>query len=336
MLIGLTYDLRDEYLAMGFSDEETAEFDRRDTIDALETAIQSAGHTTDRIGNIWSLTERLARGDRWDLVFNIAEGLYGLARESQVPALLDAYRIPYVFSDPIVLGVALHKAMAKRLIRDLGVDTPAFHVVETLSDVNDVKLTYPLFAKPVAEGTSKGVSGKSKIMTENELKAVCADLLHEFRQPVLIEEFLPGREFTVGIVGTGETARALGVMEVILLDKAEKDVYSYENKESWRDRVTYRLAQDDVARRTAETALRAWNGLGCRDGGRVDMRVDRYGNPSFIEVNPLAGLNPEISDLPILCGLNGISYQSLIASILESAIARARLTPSTPPMKRIP
>ncbi len=336
MKIGLTYDLRDEYLAMGFSDEETAEFDRRDTIDALDAAIRAAGHSTDRIGNIWSLTERLARGDRWDLVFNIAEGLYGLARESQVPALLDAYRIPYVFSDPIVLGVALHKAMAKRLIRDLGVATPAFHVVESLSDLDGVNLAFPLFAKPVAEGTSKGVSGKSKITSADELRSVCHDLLHEFRQPVLVEEFLPGREFTVGIVGTGDAAHALGVMEVILLEKAEKDVYSYENKEGWRDRVTYRLADDDVARRTAETALRAWIGLGCRDGGRVDMRVDRHGTPSFIEVNPLAGLNPEISDLPILCGLRGITYQSLIASILDSAIARTRTSSAASPKTSAP
>ncbi len=130
MTIGLTYDLRSEYLAAGFGEEETAEFDRDDTIDAIETALQELGYETDRIGTARTLTSRLSQGDRWDLVFNIAEGLNGIGREAQVPALLDIFNIPYTFSDPMVMSLTLHKGMTKRIVRDAGIPTVDFHVVK--------------------------------------------------------------------------------------------------------------------------------------------------------------------------------------------------------------
>src|ERR1700722_8822483 len=154
---GFTYDLRSDYLAEGYGMEETAEFASAATIDAIAAALASLGHEIDRIGNIHHLARRLVAGDRFDLVFNIAEGLYGTARESQVPALLDAYDIPYVFSDPLVLALTQHKGMTKHVIRDCGVPTAPFAVVETLADVAKVDLPYPLFAKPIAEGSGKGI-----------------------------------------------------------------------------------------------------------------------------------------------------------------------------------
>ncbi len=324
MTIGLTYDLRSEYLARGYSEEETAELDRDDTVAAIEEAVRRAGHATDRIGSAGALAERLAKNHRWDLVFNICEGLHGLGREALVPAMLDAHRIPYTFSDPAVLALSLHKAMTKRVMRDLGVPTPDFAVVERPEDVEGVRLAYPLFAKPLAEGTGKGIDAASKIGTPAELRAVCADLLARFRQPVLVEEFLPGREFTAGIVGTGAEAGVVGVMEVIFNAKAEVDAYSYVNKEECDDRVVYRLAEGDIDRECREVTLKAWRGLGARDAGRVDLRVARDGKVSFIEVNPLAGLHPQHSDLPIICTLVGITFQQLIERILQSAIRRVR------------
>jgi D-alanine-D-alanine ligase len=179
-----------------------------------------------------------------------------------------------------------------------------------------------LFAKPVAEGTSKGISATNKIRTNKELRAVCQHLLHIYRQPVLIETFLPGREFTVGIVGTGSRARALGVMEVLLREAAEPEVYSYANKALYTARVCYRLVDDALAAHALEMALQAWCGLGCRDGGRVDLRCDTHDTPYFLEVNPLPGLHPEHSDLPILCRLLGIRYEELIRLIMTSALER--------------
>jgi len=322
MIVGITYDLREDYLAEGYGEEETAEFDKPDTIDAIDRTLQDLGYRTVRIGNIRRLVTKLAHGERWDLVFNIAEGLKGYGREAQVPALLDAYGIPYTFSDPLVLALTLHKGMTKHVIRDLGIPTPDFAVVEDESDIAEVDLPFPLFAKPVAEGTGKGISSASRIATANELKAECRRLLAAFNQPVLVEAFLPGREFTVGVSGTGDEAAAIAAIEVVLNDRAERDVYSYLNKERYEERVEYRLVDDSMARKAKEVALAAWRGLGCRDGGRIDLRADAGGMPNFVEVNPLAGLNPKHSDLPILCRLAGVSYRELIERIMSSALRR--------------
>jgi D-alanine-D-alanine ligase len=320
--IGITYDLRDDYIAEGYGEEETAEFDHPKTIAAIEAALRDLGYEIDRIGHIRALAKRLVVGERWDLVFNIAEGLRGFGREAQVPALLDAYDIPYTFSDPLILALTLHKGMTKRVIRDLGIPTPTFAVVESPEEIAGVQLAFPLFAKPIAEGTGKGVTAASKITDRAELEGVCRTLLETFCQPVLVESFLPGREFTVGIIGTGAAAFAPAVLEVHFTEKAEKEVYSYINKEEWRGRIEYHLAVDPMARLAEKTALAAWRGLGCRDGGRIDLRADAEGIPQFMEVNPLAGLRPEHSDLPILCELAGMPYRELIAGIMRSALKR--------------
>lgn len=322
MKIGITYDLRDDYLRQGYGEEETAEFDSGETISAIESALQALGHATDRIGNVRSLATRLARGDRWDLVFNIAEGMHGFGREAQVPALLDAFSVPYTFSDSLVLSLALHKAMAKRIVRDLGIPTPAFSVVETLADVAKVDHPFPLFIKPIAEGTSKGISKISKVGSRDALFSGCAFLLERFRQPVLVETFLPGREFTVGILGTGNDAAPLGTIEVLLQSEAEPEIYSFTNKQDYKNRVRYRLGDDDVADAAAETALAVWKGLGCRDAGRVDLRCDGEGRVHFLEVNPLAGLHPEHSDIVIQCRMKGVPYLRLIEGIVASAMRR--------------
>jgi D-alanine-D-alanine ligase len=334
MNIGITYDLRDEYLAEGYSEEETAEFDRRDTIDAIESTLQELGFETDRIGHARDLMKYLALGKRWDMVFNIAEGMYGFGREALIPAILDAYNIPYTFSDPLVLSLTLHKGMTKRVIRDLRIPTPDFAVVETEADIEKLTLPFPLFVKPVAEGTGKGVTVTSKIRSQDGLQRACRRLLATYKQPVLVETFLPGREFTVGIIGTGAETRSIGVIEIILKDRAEQEVYSYQNKEYCEELVEYRLVTDIMAGRAQEIALAAWKGLGCRDAGRVDLRADINGIPHFMEVNPLAGLHPEHSDLPILCTQVGMSYRELIDAIMCSALQRVEEVDVIPSLKR--
>ncbi|MDO9515463.1 MAG: hypothetical protein Q7J01_05090 [Syntrophales bacterium] len=322
MRVGITYDLRDDYLRAGYGAEETAEFDREDTIHAIETSLEELGYEPVRIGNVKALVQRLNEGDRCDLVFNIAEGLRGYGREAQVPALLDAYEIPYTFSDPLILSLTLHKGMVKRVVRDLGIPTPAFYVVESEADISSVDLPFPLFAKPVAEGTGKGIDAASRITDRQSLTSVCKRLLKKHCQPVLVETFLPGREFTVGILGTGEAAVSIGVIEVILKENAEPDVYSYENKERFKERVEYRLVSDEMAKQAERTALAVWRGLGGRDAGRVDLRTDAAGIPNFMEVNPIAGLHPENSDLCIIAAMRGMTYTALIDAIMKSALGR--------------
>jgi D-alanine-D-alanine ligase len=327
MKVGLTYDLRAEYLALGYTDQETAEFDRADTIDAIEGSLQALGHVTERIGHVRNLTRQLASGNRWDLVFNVAEGLRGFGREAQVPALLEAYDIPYTFSDPLVMSLSLHKGHTKRVIRDAGVPTPDFLVVEDGRQIGDVSFAAPYFVKPVAEGTGKGITPASIVGRPEHLGPRCVELIDTYHQPVLVEAFLPGREFTVGLLGTGAEAVALGTIEVHLRAAAEPLIYSYQNKENCEELVDYRLvdaAGDATVRQAEAIALQAWRVLGGRDAGRIDIRCDAQGRPQFMEVNPLAGMHPAHSDLPIICSQIGMPYQTLIEKIVASA--RRRMT----------
>jgi D-alanine-D-alanine ligase len=320
----MTYDLRSDYLAEGYSLEETAEFDKPDTIEGIEHALQELGFQVERIGNAKALVQALANGRRWDLVFNIAEGMFGVGREAVVPALLDTYQIPYTFSDPAVLTIALDKALTKSIVRDAGIATAPFATLHTPDDIARVNLPYPLFLKPLAEGTGTGISSRSRVSNPAELQEVATELLTQFRQPVLVETFLPGREFTVGLAGAGDRAEVLGLIEVNF-QAGSGEIYSYQTKTDYETLVSYSVPQDATARTAAEVALAAWRALRCVDAGRADIRCDAAGRPHFIEVNPLAGLNPTHSDLPILCRRNGISFTQLIARIMRHACERYAL-----------
>jgi D-alanine-D-alanine ligase len=322
LAIALCYDLKADYLAAGFAPADVMEFDEEDTLAALAGALFQAGHHPERVGRGVELARRLAAGERWDLVFNLSEGVRGRSREAQVPALCEMFDQPYTFSDPLTCAVTLDKALAKRLVRDHGLPTPAFAVVERPEDAAAVDLPLPLFVKPLAEGSSKGVTGQSRVETRAELIAACADLLAAFHQPVLVESFLPGREMTVGILGNGAEAGVLGVLEVAF--RAGSDpAYTAANKREYADRVDYRLLDGEpIARRARQVALAAYHALGCRDVARIDLRCDAAGEPCFLEVNPLPGLHPTYSDLPILAARTGTPYAELIGQVVEAAARR--------------
>ncbi len=321
MKLGFVFDLRDSYRALGYSEEETAEFDSLATIEALSDVFQSLGWDVRRVGRGADLARRLVAGDRFDLVFSIAEGLSGRSREAQVPALCEMFKQPYAFSDPLTMAATLDKEIAKRIIRDHGIPTAPFVVIENASSpLPDID--YPAFIKPVAEGTGKGCTGKSLVHGPDLLRLEAARLYDAFRQPLIVESFLPGREFTVGVIGTGHAAEIIAVMEIAVRPDADGGVYSLEIKENWERFVVLDLADDKEARLAATRALAAYRALGCRDAGRVDLKSDACGSPQFLEVNPIAGLHPTHSDLPILTGKAGRSYQWLIGEIIRSACAR--------------
>lgn len=321
MKLGLVYDLRDDYLALGFSEEETAEFDSRETIDALDGALTRLGWQVERIGRGQELAKRLAAGERFHMVFSIAEGLKGRSREAQVPAVCELFDQPYAFSDPLTMAVTLDKAVAKRIVRDQGVATAPFAVVENASAPMP-EMTYPVFVKPIAEGTGKGCANASRVTCVEDLQREAARLISTFHQPVLVESYLSGREFTVGITGNGAAAKIIAVMEIAVKPDADGGVYSYEIKEDWEPYVNLKLSKDMEARRAGQTALAAYRALGCRDGARVDIRSDDKRMPHFLEVNPIAGLHPTHSDLPILTTKAGKSYDWLIAEIMRGACSR--------------
>jgi D-alanine-D-alanine ligase len=322
MKIGLTYDLRSWYIDRGYSMEATAEFDKQETVDALDESLRKMGFETEQVGNSFQVIEALAAGKRWDLVFNIAEGLYGDGRESVIPSILDQYKIPYVFSGPVVMGLSLNKHLTKVIVSAAGVPVSPGVLISEIGDLDNCKLEFPLFVKPVSEGTGKGITEKSLVHTKVELRKMVEWILTRFNQPALVEEYLPGREFTVGIVGSGDYAEAIGGMEVICANNLP---YSVEVKENYQQYCTYKPLDKEIADECKKVAIDSWRSLGAVDAGRVDLKADRFGKICFIEANPLAGLNPVHSDLPILARMYGIEYQNLMEMIMKSARKRLNL-----------
>jgi len=303
--------------------EDTAEFDKQETVDAIDAALKKMGFETEPIGNCFQLIEAVNAGRRWDLVFNIAEGLYGDGRESVVPAILDQYKIPYVFSGPVIMGISLNKYLTRLIVSAAGVPVSPGMLITSRKDIKKCRLEYPLFIKPVSEGTGKGITEKSLINNPHELKERTEYLLTRFNQPALAEEYLPGREFTVGVIGSGEDAVAIGGMEIECKDNLP---YSVEFKENYQIFCKYIPMAPEFTDECKTVALNVWKALGGVDAGRVDVKADRNGRMCFMEVNPLAGLHPIHSDLPILSRMIGIEYQSLLEMIMKSTLKRHHLT----------
>jgi len=328
LTVGFSYDLRDDYLAQGFSAEDAAEFDSIETIDSITLALEAYGFRVEKIGNVKSLAASLVAGKRWDIVFNLCEGVKGIGREAQVPALLEAFEVPFVFSSSDVMVLTMNKAIAKLMVRERGIPTAPFAVVETPDDLLQVDLPFPLFAKPLAEGTGKGISIKSLVHNKQALEEICDEIHHKFSQPTLVETYLSGRDLTVGILGSGASAKTIAVMETFYQQGAEKGSQSFYNKENWKKVLKYGLVKGAAAASAADVALRSWQALGCFDAGRVDLRCDANGVPHFLEVNTIAGLHPTHSDLPMLARMVGIEHTQLIHLIMDNALQRCDLTPA--------
>ncbi|MCC6873189.1 MAG: hypothetical protein IT378_02680 [Sandaracinaceae bacterium] len=331
--VAIAYDLKAEIERRAkeagiVSDDALEEYDSESTVAAIQDALRKNGHRTRLIGGGRPLLERVLK-HRSQLVFNIAEGGGTRSREAHVPAVLEMLGIPYTHSDPLTLSLTLDKGLAKRVVASCGVPTPPFAVVERVEQVRELGLEYPLIAKPIAEGSSLGVRDSSRADTPEQLEALLASLLPVYRQPVLVEEFCSGAELTVGILGTGADAEVIGTMEIVPRHGAAEDfIYSLEVKRDWRNRVDYHAPpkrDPDLIREVGAVALASYRALGCRDVGRVDVRLDRRGRPCFLEVNPLPGLNPISGDLVILARGHGISYEELIGRIVERARARQGL-----------
>ncbi|MBI1238812.1 MAG: D-alanine--D-alanine ligase [Alphaproteobacteria bacterium] len=322
MRIGFVYDSRAAYLAEGYSLDAVAEFDTEEGIAAIGEALTASGCAVVPVGHGRALAQRLAAGERFDLVFSIAEGLAGRSREAQVPALCEMFAQPYVFSDPLTMAATLDKAVAKRLIRDHGIPTAAFAVLADADAARTARVSFPAFVKPLAEGTGKGCEAGSLVRDRVALGAVVERLVQRFDQPAIAEAFLPGREFTIGITGTAEEAAIVAVMEIHVSRAFDDGLYTFDNKEHFEDRVSYTIPEDAEAKLAGARALAAYRALQCRDAARLDFRSDGTGSPHFLEANPIAGLNPFHSDLPMLARLSGRSFDWLIGRILQSAAAR--------------
>jgi D-alanine-D-alanine ligase len=322
--IGLAYNLRRVAVAEGDSE---AEFDAPATIEALAHAIGAAGHDVVPCEADRTLPRVLSELAP-DLVFNVSEGLHGLNREAQVPALCEMLGIEHTGSDAACMAISLNKATAKRLVASEGIRTPAFAVLRDGDEQLPAGFRYPAIVKPIAEGSSKGILEKQVVENERELRQVTALLLARYRQPVLAEAFLPGREFTVALLGERDP-RVLPIMEIVFTDRSERfPIYSFkskfesvgvENKVPCDVTPALRLELERVAKAS-------FAALGCRDIARVDLRLDAEGSVHFIECNPLPGMAPNFSDLCVMANAEGTGYEKLVGEILAPGVRRALKT----------
>ncbi|MEM3440179.1 MAG: ATP-grasp domain-containing protein [Candidatus Bathyarchaeia archaeon] len=331
--VGLTYNLRRRPSpSEGLPEDFYVEFDEEDTVEAIANALQRGGCEVIRIEADEGAYERLARS-RPDIVFNIAEGLRGESRESHIPAMLEMLGIPYTGSGPLTLAIALNKALTHRILSASGIPSPSFQVFERGDEELEGGLEFPLVVKPLSEGSSKGIRNDSLVKDEAGLRRQVSKVLEVYKQPAIVEEFLPGREFTVGLIGNSEPT-VLPIVEILLdkLPAGANPLYSYEAKWVWDvpgNPVEILHCPPQIPKEVEEEikgiARKAFKALGCRDLCRIDIRMDGEGVPRVMEVNPLPGLipNPDAhSCLPRAARAAGLTYDQLICTILWQALKR--------------
>lgn len=310
----------------GGNDSE-AEYDAPETIDSIRQAIQSHGHDVVMLEANADFPRALAEAGI-DFVFNIAEGVAGRNREAAVPALCELMGLAYTGSDAATLSVALDKALSKKVLKQHGIKTAEFQLMETGREKLSPRLRFPLIVKPNQEGSSKGVSASASVVDdETQLRAVVREIIERYRQPALIEEYITGREFTVGLLGE-RRPRVLPPMEIIFKDQANKrPVYDFQIKQDWERHVAYecpaKLTNAEL-KAVEKTARETFTALDCRDVGRVDLRMTPTGEVFVIEINPLPGLTPGYSDLCLIATAAGIDYRDLIGEILAGGLKRMR------------
>jgi D-alanine-D-alanine ligase len=313
-----------------------AECDDEETLVAVRSAL-ARRHRVSSIDADEDAFEKF-RQIRPDIVFNMAEGLYGESRESQIPAMLEMLRIPYTGSDPLVLGICLDKAVAKEVLSFHGIPTPAFAVVRDRKDKRPLP-ALPLIVKPLSEGSSKGVTNAALVRTRKQLREQIDFVLTQYRQPALVEKFLPGREFTVALLGNGNALKVLPVVEIRFqeLPANINPIYSFEAKWIW-DTVEKPLEifacpagiSASLRRRIEQTCRAAFQALRVRDWCRIDVRLDEKGVPHILELNPLPGILPDPdanSCFPKAARTAGIPYEALINRVLDIACRRVGLKP---------
>lgn len=324
--VGVTYNLKRAEHASGKAPDDQAEFDSMDTVLAIEAAIRRRGLTTVLLEADDSLPQKL-REEQPDIVFNIAEGSGGRAREAQVPALLGLLQIPFTGSDETTLCLALDKALAKRLLATYRVPTPRWRVFSPGAPIRTAGLKYPVIVKPNAEGSSKGIPDVCIAQNAAQLKALVQQDFDLYGGDVLAEEFVSGREFTVGLLGNGASVAVFPPMEIVYHRSPIEgyNVYNYTVKQAYTEYVSYCCPAEispELEKEIIRLAKKTFLALGCRDFARVDFRLDDAGHVYFIEINPLPGLAPHYSDYPMLAEFCGVPHEELVYSVLRAGAER--------------
>lgn len=322
--IGFTYNEKRVKPALDGADDHEAEFDGPVTLEAIRAALRGLGHEVIDLEADAGLPAKLLT-TRPALVFNIAEGRHGRGREAQVPALLDLLGVPYTGSDPATMALCLDKGWAKAVVARAGVAVPDGVVIRGATERVPASLPLPAIVKPLLEGSSKGIFGRSTATTRAGATKLARGLVTRYGQPALVESYVRGRELTVGVLGPTDAPEALPPMEVVFLSDDELPVYSFEFKQQLDPRVRFDAPAKlsaAVTRRVQRAACDAYRALGCRDVARIDFRLTPAGEPVFLECNPLPGLTPEWSDLVLSAKAAAVGYDELVGRIVGHALAR--------------
>jgi len=322
--IGFTYDLKTDYSPQaGLAEDALAELDREETIAAVVSAFSSGGHEVKRIGHVRNLLAQID-GLGVDIVFNICEGLVGRNRESEVPAVLDLYKIPFVGSDALTLGLTLDKVMAKKAFLADGVPTPKYFVADAKTKLTNMdSMKFPFIVKPRYEGSSKGISESSIVSDKKALKKQVEEVCALYRQSALVEEFIYGSEFTVLVVGN-DKPKALPPVQIEIAGKLEAGDLVYTSRRLEGTEINYVCPPKitkSLKKKICEISLQAYQSVECRDFGRVDLRVDKQGRPYVLEINPLPSVSPE-DVFPLVAAAEGQTYDQLMLKIMDTALAR--------------
>ena len=324
-VVGVMYNLKGESPEEGEPPDSGAELDSESTVLAVVNALRTYGHEVVLIEGNESAYLRLLSGNM-DIIFNMCEGLRGESRESHLPAMLEMLGIPYTGSGVLTLAITLDKPLTKKILSFHGVPTARFKVISSEHEMDMTGLEFPVFVKPAHEGSSMGISPNSLCENYAQLIDETRRLLQSYRQPVLVEEFLPGREFTVGVIGN-EMPHVFPIMEINFdeVPEGHGNIYSRQFKVEWSEDRYYTCPASispELEQRIRDTALKTYQVLECRDLARIDMRLDRNGIPNVIEVNPLPGMAPGYSDYPRIAEKAGWSYDELVNAILGCALKR--------------
>ncbi len=328
LCIALVFNLQRAHASHGLNYLET-EYDSEDVILGIKDALELSGHKVILIEANRNVIENIKTNSKGiDIVFNIAEGLRGEARESHVPCVLEMLGIPYTGSGPITMAITLDKARTKEILLQNGISTPEYQVFNSANDRIQQNLRYPLIVKPIAEGSSIGISGESVVQNENALRQQVDFVIKTYRQPALVERFLTGREFTVGILGN-ENPRVFPIIE-ICLEKYEhsKLAFTLENKfivDNDENSCVPKNLSLKLRNRIREAALQTYRALNCRDFSRIDIRCDENNIPNVLEINPLPGLNPKVEYVSYFvkaARLAGLGYNEMVNEVLNAALKR--------------
>ncbi|HUD19123.1 MAG TPA: ATP-grasp domain-containing protein [Patescibacteria group bacterium] len=324
--VGLTYDIASDYtLTAGDPPDKYSEFDNVTIVRGIKKSLERCGYTVYDIGNFSNLLKHVdAVKQHVNIIFNTAEGLQGRNREAQIPLVLEYFGIPYVGSDALTMSLTLDKVITKEILAAHGIPTPKFFVATKPMKRDDMPdLPFPLIVKPQWEGSSKGMTAKSKVKNFNELNDQINHITSLYDQPALVEEFIEGRECTVAVIGNGDTIQAYPIVEILIRNKPVNDKiyvgrYVYSSDVHYCCPADLRPALADLIR---DFAIKTYTAVGSRDFGRIDFRVDKNNKPYVLEINPLPALSKQDAFGTIAKTLS-MSYTDIIERILKEALVR--------------